>query len=113
MYALIYEEHEPSEITKEVLSVHKTRAEAEKALEKRQHRLKRRVWECYARIVWILTGRCRILQVFLFRLSQRPGKLHDPMLSPGKWGPLSRRSWVHLRRESTFSSSASWDHVLT
>jgi hypothetical protein len=53
MYALIYDEHGPSEITKEVLSVHETRAEAEKALEKRQHRLKRRVWECYARIVWV------------------------------------------------------------
>jgi sialic acid synthase SpsE len=53
MYALIYDEHEPSEIAKKVLSVHETRAEAEKALEDRQHSLKRRVWDCNARIVWV------------------------------------------------------------
>lgn len=53
MYAVIYDEHEPSEKTKEVLSVHETRAEAEKALEDRQYKLKRRVWECNGRIVWV------------------------------------------------------------
>jgi len=53
MYALIYDEHEPNEKVKEVLSVHGTRVEAEKALEDRQHGLKRRVWDCNARIVWV------------------------------------------------------------
>lgn len=53
MYALIYDEHEPNEIAKEVLSVHETREEAEKALEERQNTLERRVWDCNARIVWV------------------------------------------------------------
>jgi hypothetical protein len=52
MYVLIYDEHEPNELTKEVLSVHETREEAEKALEERQKGLERRVWDCNARIVW-------------------------------------------------------------
>jgi hypothetical protein len=53
MYVLIYDEHKPNEITKEVLSVHQTRKEAEEALEKRQKNLERRVWDCNARIVWV------------------------------------------------------------
>jgi hypothetical protein len=52
MYALIYDEHDPKKPLKKVLSVHKSRFNAEKALEKRMRRLGKRVWECYARIVW-------------------------------------------------------------
>lgn len=52
MYALIYDEYDLNKPLKQVLSVHKTRATAERALEKRMRRLGRRVWECYARIVW-------------------------------------------------------------
>jgi hypothetical protein len=53
MYALIYDENDPKHPLKEVLSVHKTREAAERALAKRMKRLERRVWECHARIVWI------------------------------------------------------------
>ena len=53
MYALIYDEFDPTKREKEVISVHKTRETAEKALEKRMRRLKKRVWECYTRIVWV------------------------------------------------------------
>jgi hypothetical protein len=52
MYALIYDEFDPSEPEKKVISVHKTRKNAEKALQQRQHKLGKRVWECYTRIVW-------------------------------------------------------------
>lgn len=52
MYALIYDEHDPKQPLKQVLSVHRSRANAEKALEKRMRQLGKRVWECYARIVW-------------------------------------------------------------
>ena len=53
MYALIYDEFEPSMREKKVVSVHKTRETAEKALKKRQKKLGRRVWECNTRIVWV------------------------------------------------------------
>jgi len=53
MYALIYDEFEPAKRAKRVISVHKTRATAEQALQKRQHKLKKRVWECNTRIVWV------------------------------------------------------------
>ena len=53
MYALIYDRFEPAELEKEVISVHKTRKTAEKALKKRQDKLGRRVWECNTRIVWV------------------------------------------------------------
>jgi len=53
MYALIYDEFDPARREKRVISVHKTRETAEKALKKRQHRLYRRVWECDTRIVWV------------------------------------------------------------
>jgi hypothetical protein len=36
-----------------VISVHKRRETAEKALEKRQHKLGKRVWKCNTRIVWV------------------------------------------------------------
>ena len=53
MYALIYDEFDPAKREKEVISVHKTRETAERALQKRQHTLGKRVWECYTRIVWV------------------------------------------------------------
>jgi hypothetical protein len=53
MYALIYDQFEPAELEKEVVSVHKTRKTAEKALKERQDKLGRRVWECNTRIVWV------------------------------------------------------------
>lgn len=53
MYALIYDEFDPTRREKKVISVHKTRETAEKALDKRQRKLGRRVWECYTRIVWV------------------------------------------------------------
>ena len=52
MFALIYDEHDLVRPLKEVISVHKTRKSAEKALEKRMHKLGKRVWECNTRIVW-------------------------------------------------------------
>jgi len=53
MFALIYDEFDPAQREKKVISVHKTRETAEKALEKRQRKLGIRVWECYTRIVWV------------------------------------------------------------
>ena len=53
MYALIYDEFDPALREKKVISVHKTRETAEKALKKRQRKLGKRVWECYTRIVWV------------------------------------------------------------
>ena len=53
MYVLIYDEFEPLIREKKVISVHKTRETAEKALEKRQRKLGKRVWECKTRIVWV------------------------------------------------------------
>ncbi len=53
MYALIYDENDPRHPLKEVISVHKTRETAERALAKRMKRLGKRVWECDTRIVWI------------------------------------------------------------
>jgi hypothetical protein len=53
MYALIYDEFDPTKREKEVISVHKTRETAIKALEKRMRRLRKRVWECDTRIVWV------------------------------------------------------------
>ena len=53
MYALIYDEQDPSQPLREVLSVHKSRETAERALKQRMNRLGKRVWECNARVVWI------------------------------------------------------------
>ena len=53
MYALIYDEFEPLKREKKVISVHKTRETAEKALKARQQKLGKRVWECNTRIVWV------------------------------------------------------------
>ncbi|MGB5985654.1 MAG: hypothetical protein WBG37_10145 [Desulfobacterales bacterium] len=53
MYALIYDEFDPARRDKKVISVHRTRQTAEKALKKRQNQLGRRVWDCHTRIVWV------------------------------------------------------------
>ncbi len=53
MYALIYDEFEPSKREKKVISLHKTRETAEKALAFRQEKLGKRVWDCNTRIVWL------------------------------------------------------------
>lgn len=52
MYALIYDEHDFTE-QKKVISVHRTRENAEKALEKRKKELGKKVWECNTRVVWL------------------------------------------------------------
>ena len=53
MFALIYDEFDPSKREKEVISLHKTRKTSEKALLDRQRKLGKRVWECHTRIVWL------------------------------------------------------------
>jgi len=53
MFALIYDTHELDKPFKRVLSVHKRRETAERALGKRMARLGKRVWECNTRIVWL------------------------------------------------------------
>jgi len=59
MYALIYDEHDPCLPDKPILSVHRRRETAERALEKRQRVLGRSVTDCNTRIVWI-EGRVRV-----------------------------------------------------
>jgi hypothetical protein len=58
MYALIYDEFDIKKREKKIISVHKTRKTAEKALTRRQRRLGKKVWECNTRIVWT-DGRVR------------------------------------------------------
>lgn len=53
MYALIYDEHDLTNPNKYVLSVHKNRETAEKALEKRKIEMGRSIQECNSCIVWI------------------------------------------------------------
>jgi hypothetical protein len=53
MYALIYDDRALLADQKAVISVHKSRETAERALKKRQQKLGRRVWECNTRIVWV------------------------------------------------------------
>ena len=53
MYVLIYEDHDLGGPQKQVLSVYKSRHMAEILLQKRRKRLKRRVWECHTRVVWV------------------------------------------------------------
>ena len=54
MFALIYDTHELDKPFKRVLSMHKSRETAERALKKRMARLgKKKVWECDTRIVWL------------------------------------------------------------
>ena len=53
MYALIYDEYDLQKPKKKVISVHRKRQTAEKALEKRQRDLGRTVEKCNTRIVWV------------------------------------------------------------
>jgi len=53
IYALIYDQFDPAKRQKMVLSLHRSRITAQKALEKRWKKMKRRVWECKTRIVWV------------------------------------------------------------
>ena len=53
MFALIYDEYDLQRPKKKVISVHRYRETAEKALEKRQRDLGRSVEECNTRIVWV------------------------------------------------------------
>jgi hypothetical protein len=55
MYALIYDEFDRSKREKKVVSVHQSRDTADKALQKRQRSLDKKVWECNTRIVWVYT----------------------------------------------------------
>ena len=55
MYALIYDEFEPEKREKKIISLHRTRQTAEKALTKRQLELGKHVWDCNTRIVWLHT----------------------------------------------------------
>jgi len=48
-----YDRFELAELEKEVISLHKMRKTAEKALKERQDKLGRRVWECNTWIVWV------------------------------------------------------------
>ena len=59
MYALIYDEHDPLKSSKQVISIHKTREEAEEALENRRRMLHRSIQECNTRIVW---AECEVRQ---------------------------------------------------
>jgi hypothetical protein len=53
MFALIYDTHDLDKPFKEVLSVHKSRETAERALRKRMAKLEKSVEDCNARIVWL------------------------------------------------------------
>ena len=53
MFALIYDTHKLEKPKKYVISVHKSRETAEKALEKRKKRLGRTTEEFNTRIVWV------------------------------------------------------------
>jgi hypothetical protein len=53
MFALIYDTHDLDKPLKRVISVHKSRENAETALEERKKRLGKTVEECDTRIVWV------------------------------------------------------------
>ena len=53
MFALIYDTHELDKPLKMVLSLHRSRETAERALNKRMLRLGKTVEECDTRIVWL------------------------------------------------------------
>jgi hypothetical protein len=53
MFALIYDTHELNKRFKMLLSLHKSRKTAERALEKRMVRLGKKVMDCDTRIVWL------------------------------------------------------------
>ena len=54
MYALIYDEFDPAQREKEVISLHLDRASAEKALESRRNELGKKILDCHTRIVWLV-----------------------------------------------------------
>jgi hypothetical protein len=53
MFVLIYDTHDLDKPLKRVISVHKSRENAETALEERKKRLGKTVEECDTRIVWV------------------------------------------------------------
>ena len=53
MYALIEDDYDPTKRQKQVMSAHKSREAAQKALEKHRKKVQKRVWECIHRIVWL------------------------------------------------------------
>ncbi len=53
MYALIYDEFDLSKREKKVISLHPDRPTAERALNWRQEKLGKKVFECHTRIVWL------------------------------------------------------------
>jgi len=55
MYALIYDEFDPSKREKKVISLHIDRPSAERALEHRRVELGKKILECHTRIVWLLS----------------------------------------------------------
>ena len=55
MFALIYDEFNPEEREKKVLSIHPDRKSAEKALVIRREELRKKILECHTRIVWLRT----------------------------------------------------------
>ena len=81
MYALIYDEYDLSKPRKKIISVHRSRETAEKALAQRMKKLGKRVWECNTRIVWaktriavgdvIATGRMDMTRLGNFRCRSR------------------------------------------
>ena len=86
MYALIYDENDPTQPMKRVVSVHKSRKTAENALRKRQKQLGRRVWDCNTRIVWV-EGRVKASE----------------LLSPTAfktWGPGEKAPWGETHSDS-------------
>jgi hypothetical protein len=57
MYALIYDEYNLQMKQKRIISIHKTRENADKALNKRLKKMGKKVWECNTRIVWVKGNR--------------------------------------------------------
>lgn len=53
MYAIIYDKHDITRPKKKVISVHRRRATAERALERRRRRLGEGRWGYNAHIVWV------------------------------------------------------------
>jgi hypothetical protein len=53
MYAIIEDDHDLTRREKPVLSVHKSREDAEKAIKEHWEQVDKRVWECIHRIVWV------------------------------------------------------------
>ncbi len=53
MYALIYDEFDPTKREKKVISLHTDRPTAERALKQRREELGKIILECHTRIVWL------------------------------------------------------------